>query len=369
MLLDPTALDPEGLTTLDSWVPDLEGRQLAYQLSHGGDEHSVLHVLDVDTGADVEPPIDRCRYSDVSWLPGGAELIFVRMVDEHEVPDGEQSFHRRIWRHRIGTPTDQDVLVKGPGLYEEHTYYGVSVSRDGRWLLVTGNVGTARRDSVWIADLAAGSALLPLLTQADDVQCHPWVDRDGRLYLHTTDGAPRWRLAVAEPTRPGREHWRELVAEDPDSVLQAVRRLRTGRRGHRGRVAGAGPGPARGCRGGAARGRRRRPAGHRAAARTRHADRADRGRPGHPGAGRPGLAGLDRLHHPAPGAPLRAGHRHDRAGSDRPRGARRAAGALRAARAHLGRRHHGAHVRDHPGRRRSGRGRPWSTATAGSGSA
>ena len=225
VLLDPTGLDPDGLTTLDSWVPDLEGRQLAYQLSHGGDEHSVLHVLDVHTGRDVEPPIDRCRYSDVSWLPGGEELIFVRMVDENEAPSGEQSFYRRVWRHRIGSPTAQDTLVDGPGLYDEHTYYGVSVSRDGRWLLVTGNVGTARRDSVWIADLAAGGPLVPVLTQADDVQCHPWVDRDGRLYLHTTDRAPRWRLAVTDPATPGREHWRELVAQDPHSVLQAVRRL------------------------------------------------------------------------------------------------------------------------------------------------
>jgi len=156
VLLDPTALDADGLTTLDAWVPDLAGRQLAYQLSHGGDEHSVLHVLDVDTGRDVEPPIDRCRYSDVSWLPGGDELIFVRMVSEDEAPAGEQSFHRRIWRHRIGQPAEHDELIDGPGLYDEHTYYGVSVSRDGRWLLVTGNVGTARRDSVWIADLAAG---------------------------------------------------------------------------------------------------------------------------------------------------------------------------------------------------------------------
>jgi prolyl oligopeptidase len=51
------------------------------------------------------------------------------------------------------------------------------------------------------------------------------VDRDGLLYLHTTDGAPRWRLAVTDPATPGREHWRELVAQDPGSVLQAVRRL------------------------------------------------------------------------------------------------------------------------------------------------
>jgi prolyl oligopeptidase len=225
VLLDPAALDPDGLTTLDAWVPDLEGRQLAYQLSHGGDEHSVLHLLDVTTGRDVQAPIDRCRYSSVAWLPGGEELIFVRMVAEDEAPAGEQSFHRRIWRHRVGAPEGSDVLVEGPGLYDEHTYYGVGVSRDGRWLLVTGNVGTARRDSVWIADLDARGPLVPIVGQADDVRCSAWVDRDGRLYLLTTDSAPRWRLAVADPASPTRAHWRELIAEDPDSVLEGVRRL------------------------------------------------------------------------------------------------------------------------------------------------
>src|SRR4029453_14770687 len=154
VLLDPPALDPDGLTTLDTWVPDLEGRQLTYQLSHGGDEHSVLHVLDVETGEDVEPPIDRSRYSSVAWLPGGEGFVYVRMVAPDEVPEGEQAFHRRIWRHRIGTDTDE--LIDGPGLYRDHTYYGVRISRDGRWLLVTGNVGTARRDSVWIAELGDG---------------------------------------------------------------------------------------------------------------------------------------------------------------------------------------------------------------------
>jgi prolyl oligopeptidase len=235
VLLDPTALDPTGRTTLDAWSPDLEGRRLAYQLSAGGDEHSVLHVLDVATGEDVEPPIDRCRYSSIAWLPGGEELVFVRMVAPDEAPAGEQAFHRRVWRHRVGTPAEADVLLDGPGLYRaendadaasgEHTYYGVSISHDGRWLLVTGNVGTARRDSLWIAELTPDAPvppLTPVLTQADDVQCDAWVARDGRLYLRTTDGAPRFRLAVTDPAAPGRAHWRELVAEDPDSVLDDV---------------------------------------------------------------------------------------------------------------------------------------------------
>ncbi len=236
-LLDPAAIDPRGLTTLDSWVPDLEGRRLAYWLSSGGDEHSVLHVLDVATGEDVEAPIDRCRYSSLTWLPGGEEFFFVRMVRPEEAEPGRQAFHRRIWRHRIGTDPDTDELVDGPGLYTDHNYYSVRASRDGEWLVVTGNVGTARRDSVWITRVGPGAAALPtappteltpVLTQDDDVQCSAWVERDGRLYLHTTDGAPRWRLAVTDPATPGREHWRELVPEDPGSVLQAVRRLETG---------------------------------------------------------------------------------------------------------------------------------------------
>jgi prolyl oligopeptidase len=230
VLLDPMAIDPSGLTTLDGWVPDLEGRRVAYQLSSGGDEFSVLHVLDVATGEEVEPPIDRCRYSDVAWLPGGEEFLFVRMVEESEVPPGEQAFHRRIWRHRVGTPTEQDVLIEAPGLYDDHNYYGVRVSRDGRWLVVTANVGTARRDSVWVGPVGPDHRVGPLervLTQDDDVQASAWVERDGLLYVLTTDGAPRWRLAVTEPERPGREHWRELVAEDPGSVLEGVRRLET----------------------------------------------------------------------------------------------------------------------------------------------
>ena len=61
VLIDPAALDPGGLTTLDSWQPDQEGRLLAYQLSRGGDEESELRVLDVVSGEQVDGPIGRCR--------------------------------------------------------------------------------------------------------------------------------------------------------------------------------------------------------------------------------------------------------------------------------------------------------------------
>src|SRR5579863_4828446 len=38
VLIDPMAIDPSGVTTLDAWHPDKEGELLAYQLSEGGTE-------------------------------------------------------------------------------------------------------------------------------------------------------------------------------------------------------------------------------------------------------------------------------------------------------------------------------------------
>ncbi len=80
VLIDPIAIDPSGVTTLDSWQPSKEGDRIAYQLSVGGNEESLLYVMDVATGETIEGPIDRCRYSPVAWLLGGP-VVLLRAAD------------------------------------------------------------------------------------------------------------------------------------------------------------------------------------------------------------------------------------------------------------------------------------------------
>lgn len=225
VLLDVMAVDPSGATTLDGWAPSKEGRLLAYQLSTGGDEEALLRVLDVATGAVVDGPIDRCRYSPVAWLPGGAELFYVRRLAAGLVPTREDSFHRRVYRHVVGADPTDDVEVWGAGL-DLTNYYGCTVSLDGRWLVVSGSAGTAPRDDVWLFDLAAGGP--PAEVQVGvDAKCSAWVARDGRLWLLTDAGAPRGRLCVADPAAP--QDWTTLLAEDPEAVLEDVVQLDDGR--------------------------------------------------------------------------------------------------------------------------------------------
>ena len=217
VLVDPMAVDAGGTTTLDAWQPSKEGALLAYQLSTGGTEESLLRVMDVTTGETVDGPVDRTRYSPVAWLPGGESYYYVRRLPVTEVPAGEEQLHRRVYLHRLGTSHDDDTEVHGAGL-DKTNYYGVSVSMDGRWLVVSASAGTAPRDDVWLADLHSDGVLREVQAGVD-AQTGLHIHRDGRLYVSTDRDAPRGRLCVTTPDKPEYEHWRDLIPERPDAVL------------------------------------------------------------------------------------------------------------------------------------------------------
>jgi prolyl oligopeptidase len=224
-LVDVHAGDHSGQTTLDHWVPSREGTRLAYLTSVGGDEESRMFVLDVETGAILEGPIGRTKFSPIAWLPGGEELVYVRRLPPEAVPAGESAYHRRVWRHKVGSDPDQaDVLVHGDGLGAT-MFYDLNASPDGRWLVIAGSRGTERNNWLWVVDLHGEGTPKQVLDDTAEIRVVAWVERDGRLYLHTTHGADRWRLCVADPAAPDLAQWRELIGADPTAVLTAVRYL------------------------------------------------------------------------------------------------------------------------------------------------
>lgn len=219
MLIDPSTLSDDDTITLDGWLPSPDGTLLAYLLSDAGTEESELRVMAVETGEDVDGPIDRCRYSSLAWTSDASGLYYVRRLPPGEVPAGEEAFHRRVRFHRLGTDPAGDDLVFGDGR-DATAYYSVDVSHDGRWLLLAEHLGTAPRNDVWIADLAAtpGHDRLVPVQEGLDAATYAHVGPDGRLYLHTTLDASRYRLAVTDPERPSPEHWTDLLPES-DGVL------------------------------------------------------------------------------------------------------------------------------------------------------
>lgn len=216
VLLDPSSLSDDDSVTLDGWAVSHEGDRLAYLLSEGGDEEASLFVMEVGTGENVEGPIDRARYSDIAWLPGGEELYYVRRLPPAQVPQGEEQYYRQVYRHRIGTDAETaDQAVFGEGR-EKTEYYSVTVSRDGRWLVVGASQGTAPRNDLYLADLAGDASLVPVQENVD-ARTDARV-RDGVLFLLTDRDAPRGRIATADPGQP--REWKDLIAES-EAVIES----------------------------------------------------------------------------------------------------------------------------------------------------
>jgi prolyl oligopeptidase len=221
VLIDPAAIDPSGSTTLDAWFPSQEGGLLAYLLSAGGTEQSLLRVLDVITGELVDGPVDRTSHSDVAWLPGGAAFCYQRLPAPDRVPAGERRFHRRVYLHRLGTDPDRDVLVFGEGL-PRTAFFVPDVSRDGRWLRIMVDWGPAGVD-IYLADLKADGGEVPRFTavqQGVDAISQASFGRDGRIYLLTDRAAPNRRLCAVDHSDLDYGHWHEILPEDPEAVLE-----------------------------------------------------------------------------------------------------------------------------------------------------
>ena len=218
VLIDPNQLDAQGTTALDWFYPSEDGRLLAYGLSENGSEQSLLHVLEVDSGAQLPDRIPRTRSADLAWLPDGSGFYYTRYPAGGEVPEGEEHYHRSVFFHRLGTDSARDPLIFRPA--EKEHWPGVGLSPDGRWLVI-GVARTFDQTDLYLQDLVAGTPPVPV---AKDVPAT--FDGEvvrGRLYLRTNLDAPTYRLYLVDPERPAREGWREIVPPRTDAVLDGFR--------------------------------------------------------------------------------------------------------------------------------------------------
>jgi prolyl oligopeptidase len=177
---------------------------------------STLRVLDVASGRDLPDAIPFTRACSLAWLPDGSGFLYTRDPEPGSVPAGEEAYHRRVFEHDLGRDWREDPEVFAPR--EAEDWPNVQLSPDGRWLVVTVSKGWTRTD-VYVADRRSGGGFAAAAEGLDAL--FGVVPRDDRLFLLTNLDAPRFHLLAADPRRPGRDGWRELIPQGAD-VLEGV---------------------------------------------------------------------------------------------------------------------------------------------------
>ena len=214
-LLDVNTLAADGTVALDWWFPSEDGKYVAYGTSASGSEESTLRVIEVDSGKPLSDTIERTRFASVAWKPDSSGFYYTRHPKKGEVPEGQEVYHSKVFYHALGSDPAKDPLVFGEGRKAEDIPT-VSLSEDGRWLLITVFQGWSKAE-MYLQDLKAGTAPVELtsgkefLYSADIYQ--------GKLYITTNEDAPRYRIFTVDATNPKRENWKEIIPQS-GAVLQ-----------------------------------------------------------------------------------------------------------------------------------------------------
>jgi prolyl oligopeptidase len=193
-LVDPNALDPSGLTTIDWWYPSADGALVAYGLSRGGTEMSTLHVIEVATGRDLGERIPHTQRASVAW--SGAGFYYTAHPAPGTVPAGDEHYFARARYHRLGDDPARDTVVFGEGRPREDIV-GVSASPDGRWIALAAYHGWVRNDVYLLDARHPERGIRPVIEGADGLtHASPM---DDRLWLWTNVGSPNYRIDATDP--------------------------------------------------------------------------------------------------------------------------------------------------------------------------
>ena len=185
-LIDTAELAADGAVALDWLVASPDGSRLAYGISEGGDENSMLHVLDVDSGELLADRIPNTRAASLSWLPDSSGFMYTRY------PEGEQ-YNRHVYLHTLGTMSADDPVVFDR-LPVPDAWPSVEVHPDGTHALVSVTIGWSRTD-VHLYDCETKSWTVVI----DGIEGNTNLSFQGDQLIGVTDiGSPHaaelWRL-------------------------------------------------------------------------------------------------------------------------------------------------------------------------------
>lgn len=225
LLLDPAKLGTaQAHAALDFYAPSWDGQLIAYGVSLGGSEDSVLRVLEVAGKRTFKDTIDRTSLSVVAWLPDNRGFFYLRYNKPTPgMKAAEKLYNARTYLHALGAnPSgDEDPVVFGRGVaagleVPEGQGTFVLTAPDSAYALAVANQNLDQNPStLYVARLeSVKGAATPWRKIADVGEEVTQFQLQGDyLYFLTSKGAPRFKLARLALERPELAHASVVVPE------------------------------------------------------------------------------------------------------------------------------------------------------------
>ncbi len=210
VLIDPHLLSADLTTSIGAVVPSPEGTYVAYNRKENNADEAIMHVRTVATGKDLPGErIEGAKYAHAVWLPDETGFYYTWLPTDPSIAVDQRPGHSEIRFHALGTNPDDDPIIH-PATGNPEVFLIPSLSRDGRWLFAYIHHGWNASD-VHVLDRRGAKTWKPFAVGAK--HHHEVIAEGDHFYIHTDDGAPRYRVMRTSTNAWDRASWQEIVPE------------------------------------------------------------------------------------------------------------------------------------------------------------
>jgi prolyl oligopeptidase len=212
LLVDPQKLATAGKHyTINYFLPSLDGRYVAYGISEGGSEASVIHIVNAATAQVLPDAIDRAYYvGATSWRPDGRSFYYVRFPKlQPGEPLTDKETRAVAYLHVLGRDPDRDVAVFGYGVnpkipFGRTDFPIVIYSPASPYTLGIVQHGVKNEVTIYATrNRAVSSAHVPWnLIATDDDDVTGYDVKGSTIYLLTHKDAPTFKVVATSLTSP-----------------------------------------------------------------------------------------------------------------------------------------------------------------------
>lgn len=182
---------------------------VAYAADLNGSELHELRFHDLRAGRDLDDAVSGVYYG-AAWSADSRTFFYVR-------PDSSMRPYQ-VWRHRLGTPTDQDVLVFQED--DQKFELNVELSKSEVYVLIS---TASQVTSEWRFIPSDEPDSEPVVVEPRRTGIEYTIEhQEDRFLILTNDGATSFRLMATPRVSPGRASWTEVVAERADVRLNFI---------------------------------------------------------------------------------------------------------------------------------------------------
>jgi oligopeptidase B len=182
---------------------------LAYSVDNTGFRQYTLKLKDLGTGDLLSDTAE--RVGSVVWATGTTTLFYT-------VEDDETKRQYRLYRHNLGDPQGNDVLVFEE--QDERFNIGAGRTRDDKYMMLESSSHTTSEERFLPADNPTGEWRL-IEPRRENIEYY--VDhRDGIFYIRTNDAGRNFRIVTAPVETPSSDHWQEMIPHRESVMLEDV---------------------------------------------------------------------------------------------------------------------------------------------------